>query len=97
MKYLFLFILLFSGCAYEGPGLTQYLEDPSSIVKDPHFAEYQTNLDNLEHLYLTDQVTYADYVKQKTELEDTYTQEVNERNAKLQDGMDPTKRNETLR
>ena len=99
MKYLLLFIFLFSGCAYEGPGLRQYLEDPRSIIKDPHFTEYQENRDNLEHLYLTDQITYADYVKQVDELESTYTKEVNERNAKLQDPADKgvAIKDETLR
>jgi len=83
-----LFFLFLLGCTYQGKPLSEYLEDPRSIIKDPHFAEYKDKRDQLEHLYLTNQISYADYVKQIDELDNIYTKEVNERNAKLQDGND---------
>ena len=94
--WLFLFFLV--GCTYQGKPLHEYLEDPRSIIQDPHFTEYKAKRDNLEHLYLTDQISYAEYVKQVDELDNTYNREVEERNAKLQDQTDQgIPKDETLR
>ena len=93
-----LFSLFLAGCTYQGKPLHEYLEDPRSIIQDPHFTEYKAKRDNLEHLYLTDQISYVDYVKQIDDLDNTYTKEVKERNAKLQDQTDQgILKDETLR
>ena len=50
-----------------------------SIIKDPHFADYQKKLDKLESQYLNKEISYADYVAKKEELDNVYTKEVQER------------------
>ena len=83
-KALFIFLMfLLTGCTYEGQALTDYLEDPRAIIKDPHFAEYQKNRDELEGQYLRKDITYAEYVEKMDELDNDYTKEVQERNAIL--------------
>ena len=71
-----LMALLVMGCADK---LNSYLDDPGTIIQDPHYAEYQAQLDALEHRYLQKEISYAEYLDKKSQLEDTYTKEVNER------------------
>ena len=83
-KTFFIFLtLLLTACTYEGHTLKDYLEDPRAIIKDPHFAEYKQNRDELEGKYLRKEITYAEYVEQMDELDNKYTQEVEERDAIL--------------
>lgn len=71
-------LLLLAGCTYQGGG--EYaLDDPESLIKDPHFTHYQEKRDALESRYLKKEITYADYLEQVKELDDTYTQEVEKR------------------
>ena len=82
-------ILLFlastlAGCTYAGEReLRDYINEPSTIVKDPHFANYQEKLDAVEKEYLEKKITYAQYLEQKTALDDQYNKEVKERNEKI--------------
>lgn len=78
MKRMFILVLicLLCGCSYESGRLKTW-------VSDPHFAQYQKNLDNLEQSYLQGKLTYPEYLKQKQEIEDTYAKEVKEREGKI--------------
>lgn len=74
--------LFMFGCTYEGSSLQGYIDDPRTIVKDPHFAGYKEKRDHLESQYLNKEITYADYVAAVDELDQTYNKEVQERNSK---------------
>ena len=82
MKKIFLVIisLVFLGCTYEGNTLSDYLSDPRSIIRDPHFGEYQESRDELERQYLKKEISYAEYVEKMDELDKQYTKEVEQRN-----------------
>lgn len=86
MILLFLAAVL-AGCTYAGEReLSDYIEEPATIVKDPHFANYKGKLDAIEKEYLEKKITYAQYLEQKTALDDQYTREVKERNEKIMGG-----------
>lgn len=72
-----------AGCSYEGQKLSAYFENPRALIKDPHFTTYKSKRDALERQYLSKEITYADYVKGMDRLDDTYAQEVQERDAKI--------------
>ena len=71
--------LTLMGCAYKGQTLETYIEEPDTILKDPHFASYQDQADSLEKDYLNKKITYADYVEQKKQLDEKYNKEVDHR------------------
>ncbi|MBI5149951.1 MAG: hypothetical protein HZA28_04185 [Candidatus Omnitrophica bacterium] len=82
---LFLFAFV-TGCTYAGErNLEDYLNDPKTWVKDPHFENYQQQRDNLESRYLGKEISYAQYLEQRTALDDRYSREVAERNQKIMD------------
>ena len=66
------FMFLFLGCAYTKEELT-------TLVKDPHYAKHQGQLDELEKSYLDKKITYAEYLEKKKQLEENYDKEVKER------------------
>lgn len=72
-------LMLAAGCSYKGETLSSYLENPSTLIKDPHYTHYQENRDSLESQYLKKEITYADYMKQLGELDDQYSKEVQDR------------------
>lgn len=72
-------VFVATGCSYEGQSIGSYFEHPTSIIKDPHYSKYQDEKDDLESAYLSKELSYADYVKETEELEDKYSQEVQER------------------
>ncbi len=81
-KFLYLFFVLFVlGCSYEGQKIQNYLDDPRSLIKDPHFMGYRENRDKLESRYLRKDLTYAEYLEQKEALDQEYAREVQERTA----------------
>lgn len=67
------------GCTYG----QDYIDNPVSFIRDPHFTEYKDHRDDLELQYLHKEITYAEYVKAKDELDETYAKEVQERNDKI--------------
>lgn len=72
------------GCTYAGEReLSDYINKPSTIVQDPHFGNYKEKLDAVEKEYLGKKITYAQYLEQKTALDDQYNKEVEERNQKI--------------
>ena len=68
--------LLLAGCTYEGKKLDSYVNDPASIIQDPHFAGFQEKKDTVESQYLRKEINFAEYTKQIKELDDKYNQEV---------------------
>ena len=73
-------LLLFCALALFGCSYGQnYLENPETLIRDPHFADYKEKRDNLEIKYLRKEITYAEYVEQKGRLDETYDKEVQER------------------
>ena len=84
-KMLLLFLaLVLVGCTYAGEReLSDYIDEPATIVQDPHFGNYKGKLDALEKEYLEKKITYAQYLEQKTVLDDQYNKEVAQRNQKI--------------
>ena len=58
-----------------------YLKQPHSLIRDPHFTGYKQSRDELESSYLKKEITYAEYIEQKTEMDNKYTKEVQKRNS----------------
>lgn len=81
---LFFLMSVLAGCTYAGEReLGDYIHEPSTIVQDPHFANYKGELDALEKEYLDKKITYAQYLEQKIVLDDQYNKEVMERSQKI--------------
>ncbi len=79
-KYLFLFcIFALIGCNYGGEGFQSYLEDPRSLIKDPHYKHYKEKRDSLESAYLNKEISYVDYTERMKTLDNAYTVEVENR------------------
>ena len=76
-------VFLLAGCAEK---LQTYLESPAEFIKDPHYAEYQTKADALEHSYLQKEIDYAQYLEKKQALDDMYTKEVEDRRTLIETG-----------
>jgi hypothetical protein len=74
-----LLMLSLLGCSQGGAGFQSMIDDPRTILKDPHYAAYQQNLDDLERRYLRREITYVKYLEEKKQFDDTYDQEVKER------------------
>jgi len=72
-------ILVLFGCTYG----QDYLKNPSSFIRDPHFSAYKNNRDELERTYLHKEITYAEYIEQKNKIDEQYSKEVQERNSKV--------------
>ncbi len=70
--WVILMALLIFGCSYGA-------QEVKKLVTDPHFAQYQKNMDELESSYLKGNIKYSDYLARKKQLEDNYTKEVKER------------------
>lgn len=77
--FLLFCVLVFVGCSYG----QNYLKNPKTLLKDPHFAEYKENRDDLELQYLRKEIPYAEYIQQRDRLDATYDKEVQERNKKI--------------
>lgn len=77
-------LLLFCALALFGCSYGQnYLENPQTFLRDPHFSEYKENRDGLELQYLHKEITYAEYVEQRDRLDGKYDREVQERTDKI--------------
>ena len=89
MKKAILFLALWGltgGCAYEGRALNDYIEQPQTIIQDPHFESYKEKRDALESQYLRKEIPYADYVQKTKELDDSYAKQVQKRDAIITSG-----------
>ena len=76
---LLLSVLVLFGCTYG----QDYLDNPTSFIRDPHFTEYKNSRDDLESSYLRKEITYAEYIEQKNKVDEQYSKEVQERNSKI--------------
>ncbi len=76
---LVLFMIVIFGCSYG----QDYLKNPTSFIRDPHFTEYKNTRDDLESSYLSKEITYAEYIEQKDKIDEKYSKEVQERNSKI--------------
>lgn len=76
---LLLCALTLLGCTYG----QDYLKNPETIIRDPHFSAYKQKRDDLESAYLRKEITYAEYIEQRDRLDEIYAREVQERNAKI--------------
>ena len=75
-KSLLLFcVLALAGCSYG----QNYLENPETLIRDPHFADYKDKRDNLERQYLRKEITYVEYIEGKDRLDEKYDREVQAR------------------
>lgn len=82
--FIALFIALV-GCSSGKEKLETYLDNPATLIEDPHYASYEEKASALEHQYLAKEITFADYQERKKELEKKYTAEVQRREAILSD------------
>lgn len=80
---LIIFIVGLMGCTYQGEKLNTYINEPKYLIRDPHFARYTQERDELEKQYIEKKITYADYVEKRDALDLQYTKEVQERNNKI--------------
>ena len=76
---LLLCILVMAGCSHG----QDYLENPKSFLRDPHFAGYKEKRDDLEKQYLRKEITYAEYIEQRDRLDSAYDRQVQERTDKI--------------
>ncbi|MCK5214548.1 MAG: hypothetical protein KAR05_04275 [Candidatus Omnitrophica bacterium] len=73
---LFILLVLFAvGCSNGGSRIKMYMDDPKTILEDPMSVNHQDALDNLESRYLRKEITYAEYLKKKRQLEEDYAKE----------------------
>lgn len=71
-----IFLLLAAGCSY--------LDEPGKLLKDQHYVAYQEKLSALESSYLKNEMTYAEYLEKKKEIDDMYGKEVKDRAAAIE-------------
>ena len=75
-------IMMIIGCSHS----QEYLDNPVSFIKDPHFSDYKDSRDDLESSYLRKEITYAEYMEQKGEVDNQYSREVQERDQIISSG-----------
>ena len=68
-----------AGCSAAQEKVEMYKDNPEYLVKDPEFADFKTNLDRLERSYLAKEITYAEYLEKKEELDKKYNTNVKKR------------------
>ena len=73
-----LIVLGICGCSY-GKHHVEMMMTPSGIFEDPLYVNYQRRSDELEGKYLRQEISYAEYVEQKRNLEDQYSGEAEKR------------------
>ena len=64
------------GCSHS---FESYVENPTDIIMDPHFGDYQQKASDLESDYLNKKMTYVEYLQKKKDLDNGYSKEVKER------------------
>ena len=69
-------LVLAAGCSY--------LDEPEKILKDQHYVAYQEKLSTLEIFYLKNEMTYAQYLEKKKEIDDMYGKQVKDRAAAIE-------------
>jgi len=64
------------GCSY---GMRDYIDNPSTLLRDPLTYAHRQELNELERAYLRKEMTYAEYLEQKKQLEEDYDRKVQNR------------------
>lgn len=78
---IFLLVIFLTGCTYdEAKRLTTFMEDP-------HYAQYKKQLDSLEKSYLDKEISYAEYLRRKEQIDEQYTKEVQKRERIIHQGL----------
>src|SRR3990167_8981090 len=82
MRKIFMFFILISliGCTEK---IRSYVDEPQTLLRDPHFAEYNEKAKALERTYLDGSITYAVYLEKKKELDEQYEKEVKSRESAM--------------
>jgi hypothetical protein len=83
IAWIVMIVVLF-GCTYKGEKLETYVDEPATILKDPHFGHYKEERDALESQYLKKEIDYAVYTQKVEELDAKYNKEVDQRNTILE-------------
>jgi len=83
MKFFILILscLLVSACSYGEQRIQKVMDDPIELLKDPLTVEHKQAMTDLEQAYLNEDITYAEYLEQKKQLEEDYTRQVQKREA----------------
>jgi len=78
MKKIFILVLCVAlfGCSYT---MKDYIENPTTILRDPLSYEHREDLNKLERAYLRKEMTYAQYLEKKKQLEEDYNRDVQNR------------------
>lgn len=74
-------VVFLCGCAYG----TRDIEDIKTFVTDQEYARYKARLDGLETSYLSGQITYAQYLDQKKQVQENYDSDIKRRQQKLRE------------
>ncbi|OGX28084.1 MAG: hypothetical protein A2787_04890 [Omnitrophica WOR_2 bacterium RIFCSPHIGHO2_01_FULL_48_9] len=74
------YLLILMACFFAS---CSYLNNPETLLQDPHYAAYKDKSDALGHEYLQGKIAYPEYLERKKQLDDNYSQEVQDRNAKI--------------
>jgi hypothetical protein len=85
--FILLLVLLASGCAETHQRIDTIVDDPAAILQDPGFANYEQKLNALEKKYLQKEITYAEYLEEKKEIENNYEREVKRQEAQVDDPL----------
>lgn len=67
------------GCSHGKSRVGLMIENPPKILRDPLYTDYNARVEELERLYLNQEISYAEYMKKKGVLEDQYSQEADRR------------------
>ena len=77
----FVVVLLLSSSGCSSQKIMSYMEEPETLLKDPHYEGYKQDLNNLEKDYLDKKIEYAKYLEKRKEIEEKYSKEVQTREA----------------
>ncbi len=59
-----------------------------NLVKDPHYAHHRQATEELEHAYLRKEISFPEYQNKRKELENRYSQEVQQRESKIHENSE---------
>ena len=99
MKNILVVLLSFLvvGCAETTQRIESIVDDPGTIFQDPGFANYEQKLNALEKRYLQKEITYAEYLEQKNQIEENYDREIKKQKTAMDDPQHFRGQDETLR
>ena len=87
MKRLLLMMCMIAlaGCSsYGADQVRVFINDPPGLLKDQEYAQYRKDLNEAERQYLNKEITYAQYLEEKKDIENGYSQQIQERQESLE-------------